>query len=175
MFFCFFLMIRRPPRSTRTDTLFPYTTLFRSTRSSATRRPPRSPSAPTGKGGRCSTWRLRTAAWARRNCASCWIRRRSRAAGSRADSIRNDSFRSGLAVEPGRGVMDAIEARAAGEMLQQVAVAGAVDHQDPIAGFGVAHANVEDALIAPEPQHHTVRAGWIFGGPVKAEDRKSVG
>src|SRR3546814_16189111 len=32
-FFCFFfLMIRRPPRSTRTDTLFPYTTLFRSRR-----------------------------------------------------------------------------------------------------------------------------------------------
>src|SRR3546814_1624681 len=29
MFF-FFLMIRRPPRSKRTDTLFPYTTLFRS-------------------------------------------------------------------------------------------------------------------------------------------------
>src|SRR3546814_14148455 len=30
--FCcfFFLMIRRPPRSKRTDTLFPYTTLFRS-------------------------------------------------------------------------------------------------------------------------------------------------
>src|SRR3546814_3719019 len=26
----FVLMIRRPPRSTRTDTLFPYTTLFRS-------------------------------------------------------------------------------------------------------------------------------------------------
>src|SRR3546814_14590945 len=37
MFVCFyrirffFLMIRRPPRSTLTDTLFPYTTLFRST------------------------------------------------------------------------------------------------------------------------------------------------
>src|SRR3546814_15428452 len=31
MFYAFFfLMIRRPPRSTRTDTLFPYTTLFRS-------------------------------------------------------------------------------------------------------------------------------------------------
>src|SRR3546814_14950293 len=29
MVFCF-VMIRRPPRSTRTDTLFPYTTLFRS-------------------------------------------------------------------------------------------------------------------------------------------------
>src|SRR3546814_14066497 len=30
IFFLFFLMILRPPRSTRTDTLFPYTTLFRS-------------------------------------------------------------------------------------------------------------------------------------------------
>src|SRR3546814_20548394 len=30
-------MIRRPPRSTRTDTLFPYTTLFRSTSTAAGR------------------------------------------------------------------------------------------------------------------------------------------
>src|SRR3546814_20415948 len=30
LIFFFFLMIRRPPRSTRTYTLFPYTTLFRS-------------------------------------------------------------------------------------------------------------------------------------------------
>src|SRR3546814_6605660 len=32
LFYCclFLLMRRRPPRSTRTDTLFPYTTLFRS-------------------------------------------------------------------------------------------------------------------------------------------------
>src|SRR3546814_12047434 len=30
VFFFFFLRIRRPPRSTRTATLFPYTTLFRS-------------------------------------------------------------------------------------------------------------------------------------------------
>src|SRR3546814_19071106 len=30
IFFFFFLMLPRPPRSTRTDTLFPYTTLFRS-------------------------------------------------------------------------------------------------------------------------------------------------
>src|SRR3546814_2106337 len=40
-FFClflFFLMIRRPPRSTRTDTLFPYTTLFRSVREAHPRR-----------------------------------------------------------------------------------------------------------------------------------------
>src|SRR3546814_12824307 len=31
-FIFFLLMLRRPPRSTRTDTLFPYTTLFRSLR-----------------------------------------------------------------------------------------------------------------------------------------------
>src|SRR3546814_4823825 len=30
LYLFFFLMIRLPPRSTRTDTLFPYTTLFRS-------------------------------------------------------------------------------------------------------------------------------------------------
>src|SRR3546814_2927699 len=34
----FFLMIRRPPRSTRTDTLFPYTTLFRALRPGHPRR-----------------------------------------------------------------------------------------------------------------------------------------
>src|SRR3546814_12288090 len=34
LLYCFFLMIRRPPRSTRTDTLFPYTTLFRSAQTS---------------------------------------------------------------------------------------------------------------------------------------------
>src|SRR3546814_15282863 len=33
----FFLMIRRPPRSTRTDTLFPDTTLFRSVAAGAAR------------------------------------------------------------------------------------------------------------------------------------------
>src|SRR3546814_1879799 len=34
-------MIRQPPRATRTDTLFPYTTLFRSPRSVRTRGPSR--------------------------------------------------------------------------------------------------------------------------------------
>src|SRR3546814_3491565 len=42
----FFLMIRRPPRSTRTDTLFPYTTLFRSGHA------PRD-TGPTGDGSAC--------------------------------------------------------------------------------------------------------------------------
>src|SRR3546814_5261097 len=36
-----FLMIRRPPRSTRTDTLFPYTTLFRSESGARPARHPR--------------------------------------------------------------------------------------------------------------------------------------
>src|SRR3546814_8614945 len=41
---CVVLMIRRPPRSTRTDTLFPYTTLFRSQRPSQA-----SPPSPRGR------------------------------------------------------------------------------------------------------------------------------
>src|SRR3546814_15108144 len=57
MFGVFCLMIRRPPRSTRTDTLFPYTTLFRSLilgvgavgRGKAVRRLPRL--LPAGVGG----------------------------------------------------------------------------------------------------------------------------
>src|SRR3546814_15065710 len=40
-------MIRRPPRSTRTDTLFPYTTLFRSVRR-FTRRHPGAPALRAG-------------------------------------------------------------------------------------------------------------------------------
>src|SRR3546814_21041310 len=38
-------MIRRPPRSTRTDTLFPYTTLFRSELDHAQQRDPAQPDA----------------------------------------------------------------------------------------------------------------------------------
>src|SRR3546814_6194026 len=43
--FLFCLRIRRPPRSTRTDTLFPYTTLFRSL-PDGTRETPARPAAP---------------------------------------------------------------------------------------------------------------------------------
>src|SRR3546814_7559636 len=59
-------MIRRPPRSTRTDTLLPYTTLFRS---------PRPPPAPPGKCRRRSRSRLSRSpprpsilSWPRRGC-----------------------------------------------------------------------------------------------------------
>src|SRR3546814_12344235 len=43
---CFFLRIRRPPISTRTDTLFPYTTLFRSRPDNGCRRRRRPAIAP---------------------------------------------------------------------------------------------------------------------------------
>src|SRR3546814_12707285 len=52
----FFLMIRRPPRSTRTDTLFPYTTLFRSpTRKASAQR--ESSGDPVTSGRRAGTFR----------------------------------------------------------------------------------------------------------------------
>src|SRR3546814_5504284 len=47
----FFLIIRRPPRSTRTDTLFPYTTLFRSDGVAAVRRTERPDLAGLGEVG----------------------------------------------------------------------------------------------------------------------------
>src|SRR3546814_8306404 len=53
----FFLMIRRPPRSTRTDTLFPYTTLFRS----AGRCP--APASTAGRAGERNPWAEAPARW----------------------------------------------------------------------------------------------------------------
>src|SRR3546814_4008783 len=44
-------MIRRPPRSTRTDTLFPYTTLFRSLSEGRCHRPPGGPGEGADPGG----------------------------------------------------------------------------------------------------------------------------
>src|SRR3546814_4657806 len=70
----FFVMIRRPPKSTRTDTLFPYTTLFRSdqeerrqrrcgaskegTRHAAGLAAPTQRVKPRGRGFRPATWRV---------------------------------------------------------------------------------------------------------------------
>src|SRR3546814_12214985 len=42
-------MIRRPPRSTRTDTLFPYTTLFRSALAPGAEEVPRRPVQPADR------------------------------------------------------------------------------------------------------------------------------
>src|SRR3546814_20794299 len=47
-----FLMLRRPPRSTRTDTLVPYTTLFRSVQPDDDRHPPAGGRAESRRGGR---------------------------------------------------------------------------------------------------------------------------
>src|SRR3546814_3955696 len=44
-------MIRRPPRSTRTDTLFPYTTLFRSAGRADDREHPQAAEGDRGPGG----------------------------------------------------------------------------------------------------------------------------
>src|SRR3546814_10334595 len=49
----FFLLIRRPPRSTRTDTLFPYTTLFRSIARAADMRTLSRGEAKGAQGGKC--------------------------------------------------------------------------------------------------------------------------
>src|SRR3546814_10188667 len=62
MCFVFFLMLRRPPRSTRTDTLFPYTTLVRSPQ----RHWPNWWSWP----GRPGRWRCRTGWQADRRCGN---------------------------------------------------------------------------------------------------------
>src|SRR3546814_139631 len=56
--YVFFLMIRRPPRSTRTDTLFPYTTLFRSHPKDPRRARPTPRQPPGGGGGVKSPARL---------------------------------------------------------------------------------------------------------------------
>src|SRR3546814_16142769 len=50
-------MIRRPPRSTRTDTLFPYTTLFRSADATSRRHPSREHLSPA----RIRRWTARLA------------------------------------------------------------------------------------------------------------------
>src|SRR3546814_13847386 len=52
----FFLLIRRPPRSTRTDTLSPYTTLFRSA----------VPAAPAVTSIKCSSRDLKIQGWGRK-------------------------------------------------------------------------------------------------------------
>src|SRR3546814_4028844 len=53
-------MIRRPPRSTRTDTLFPYTTLFRS---SSTKAWPRVWTRPRKPSSACSAAAIWASSW----------------------------------------------------------------------------------------------------------------
>src|SRR3546814_395780 len=78
----FFLMIRRPPRSTRTDTLFPYTTLFRSAwRSSAS-------AAATGSSWANSREKARKRSWSAATSGSASRRSSSSRRSARASSLR---------------------------------------------------------------------------------------
>src|SRR3546814_4553608 len=98
-------MIRRPPRSTRTDTLFPYTTLFRSsTRSSTSSR-----ASATASWG----WRIRRSQSDRRSCSRSTSRSDCCATccsgaggGSRADLVllRKQEPRVTSAVSSGSGL-----------------------------------------------------------------------
>src|SRR3546814_9467586 len=80
----FFLMIRRPPRSTLTDALFPYTTLFRSIRSSWARSTRRT----------ASSWRRSPAAAPDR--ASCRTRSRANITASAPRRGRSEEHTSEL-------------------------------------------------------------------------------
>src|SRR3546814_18914567 len=112
LFYFFFLMIRRPPRSTRTDTLFPYTTLFRSgrraERGGAAERPVRvrgvpagevrcAPSAPGSPGRRAADAAVLRVLASHRGHAGrlrCRVRRRPRGRGrARADQAVRDGAR----------------------------------------------------------------------------------
>src|SRR3546814_16849795 len=73
LLFCFFLMIRRPPRSTRTDTLFPYPTLFRS--SQAAQATVAAPSSITTLAGQTKTQAAGTTGWRFRKGNICEIGR----------------------------------------------------------------------------------------------------
>src|SRR3546814_18289912 len=86
-------MIRRPPRSTRTDTLFPYTTLFRS--KSGSRAPRDPPAAPGGRGGRDRRgWRRAPTSRARAGARRGWSRA-GRRFSARRRSPRSDERRGG--------------------------------------------------------------------------------
>src|SRR3546814_5577031 len=75
--FFFFVMIRRPPRSTRTDTLFPYTTLFRSQLQTHAAQQKVYTSCAPDLAGRTSRARALTGSW-RTAPPPCWCWGKSR-------------------------------------------------------------------------------------------------
>src|SRR3546814_2124599 len=79
-------MIRRPPRSTRTDTLFPYTTLFRSDRVGKLRQP-----AGDGGPGQPADQQVRRRLSGQALLRRLRVRRRGRAAGDRPRSEEHTS------------------------------------------------------------------------------------
>src|SRR3546814_3189368 len=94
IFVFFFLMIRRPPRSTRTDTLFPYTTLFRSPQREPeprTRLPARRDAQP-GDGGAQESRGLKPRSRGERTLARGRARRRSEEHTSELQSLMRISY-----------------------------------------------------------------------------------
>src|SRR3546814_9956227 len=78
-------MIRRPPRSTRTDTLFPYTTLFRSASKASHR---------TWPDSACSTWK--PCYHPASGCAPCAARRWARRSTAMKCTWRSEEHTSEL-------------------------------------------------------------------------------
>src|SRR3546814_14298126 len=106
-FLFFFLMIRRPPRSTRTDTLFPYTTLFRSPGEDLRMEGPASPrllelECPPSSSTSCprpSCWTPRARPCREPSPVSGWTPspRCASASGSSSPSPRSEELRVGTA------------------------------------------------------------------------------
>src|SRR3546814_15774174 len=93
-------MIRRPPISTRTDTLFPYTTLFRSIRLAADASSFISPRRPAGHAGLGSQacWKARllppacgSPSKSERGCECPWVRNQGGGVGHRPRSEEHTS------------------------------------------------------------------------------------
>src|SRR3546814_11404714 len=122
-------MIRRPPRSTRTDTLFPYTTRFRSARRRRPARRPCGPSRTRSSGSRGSGYRafsqqaslLRACRGQERRAMPA----RGRPGGVRSCRVRvggGDSAPGGREVSRGRGGLGAAKG-GVGHVLPQPPVA----------------------------------------------------
>src|SRR3546814_15344942 len=102
-------MIRRPPRSTRTDTLFPYPTLFRSPDPA---RPAARPRRPGRGGGTCRSGRAFRWALVGRVPGDAAVRRAIDADGARDLSVAG-AVGGGLAALPGPRRGDAAAGAAA--------------------------------------------------------------
>src|SRR3546814_15848673 len=102
-------MIRRPPRSTRTDTLFPYTTLFRSGRRPALRSGPAlAPGKPPCRGDDCDPAGAVPHHRAMPDTLPDWLayieRQHPRSLAMHLDRVRQVAGRNGLA-RPARQVI----------------------------------------------------------------------
>src|SRR3546814_20106206 len=119
----FFLMIRRPPRSTRTDTLFPYTTLFRSQGGQDRPHPPDGRDADDLRlGARRLVVPAGLGAGADRGCTEAPAAAADRRYRDRHRNQRRPEFRQG----DGEDTLDAVEdeVRIGGRQVRRTGLAG---------------------------------------------------